>query len=64
VGRFQLRVYASSRIPKVVERCLAMCHPRLGPAHHRVGVGGANDGERDEERGLARERGHVARRRL
>jgi hypothetical protein len=42
---------------------LAMRHPRLGPAHHRVGVGSASDGERDEERGLARERGHSGGRR-
>jgi hypothetical protein len=32
----------------VVERRLAMRHPHLGPAHHRVGVGSASDGERDE----------------
>jgi hypothetical protein len=32
----------------VVERRLAMRHPRLGPAHHRVGVGSASDGESDE----------------
>src|SRR5580692_4748273 len=41
----------------VAERRLAMRHPRLGPAHHRVGVGSASGRERDEERGLAVE-GH------
>jgi hypothetical protein len=28
-----------------------MRHARVGPTHHRVGVDGASDGERDEDDG-------------